>query len=61
MLNYGHLKGRDGDGSLPSVARPEEFKGGSNQAHIILQSIILTQYNLKQGIKKIGDQVLIEL
>ena len=23
--SYGHLKGRDGDGSLPTVARPEEF------------------------------------
>jgi hypothetical protein len=59
------LKGRDGDGSLPTVARPEEFKGGRHQAHIILQSIIMTQYNLKQGIKKFGDQgkaaVLVEL
>jgi hypothetical protein len=26
--SYGHLKGRDGDGSLPTIARPEEFKGG---------------------------------
>jgi hypothetical protein len=49
--NYGHLKGRDRDGSLPTVARPEKFKGGRHQAHIILQTIIMTQYNLKQGIK----------
>jgi hypothetical protein len=26
--SYGHLKGRDGDGSLPTIARPDEFKGG---------------------------------
>jgi hypothetical protein len=45
--NYGHMKGRDGDGSLPTVARPEEFRGGRHQSHIILQSIIMTQYNLK--------------
>jgi hypothetical protein len=54
--NYGRLKGRDGDGSLPTVARPEEFRGGRHQAHVILQSIIMTQYNLKQGIKKFGDE-----
>jgi hypothetical protein len=40
--NYGHLKGRDGDGSLPTVARPEEFRGSRHQSHIILQSIIMT-------------------
>jgi hypothetical protein len=51
--NYGHLKGRDGDGSLPTVAWPDEFNGGPHQVHIILQSIIITQYNLKQKIKKI--------
>jgi hypothetical protein len=65
MPSYGHLKGRDGDGSLPTIARPDEFKGGRNHAHVILQSIILTQYNLKQGIKKFGDNgkaaVLVEL
>jgi hypothetical protein len=55
--NYAHLKGRDGDGSLPIVARrPHEFGGGRHQAHIILQSIVLTQYNLKQGIQKFGEQ-----
>jgi hypothetical protein len=63
--NYGHLKGRDGDGSLPTVAGPEEFKGGRHQAYIILQSIVMTQCNLKQGIKEFGDQgkaaVLVEL
>jgi hypothetical protein len=64
--SYKHLKGRDGDGSLPTaVARPDEFKGGKHQAHVILQNIILTQYNLKQGIKKFGDDgkaaVLVEL
>jgi hypothetical protein len=53
--NYGHMKGRDGDGSLPTLARPEEFRGGCHQSHVILQSIIMTQYNLKQGIKKFGD------
>jgi hypothetical protein len=54
--NYGHLKDRDGDGSLPTVARPNEFKGGRHQSHVILQSIIMTQYNLKQGIKIFGDK-----
>jgi hypothetical protein len=63
--SYGHLKGRTGDGSLPTVARPHEFRGGKYQAHVILQSIVMTQYNLKQGIKKFGDNgkaaVLVEL
>jgi hypothetical protein len=54
--SYGHLKGRAGDGSLPTIARPDEFKGGRHQSHVILQSIIMTQYNLKQGIKKFGDK-----
>jgi hypothetical protein len=40
--NYGHLKGRDGDGSLPTVARPHEFGGRKHQSHVILQSIIMT-------------------
>jgi hypothetical protein len=53
---YRHLKGRDGDGSLPTIARPDEFQGGRHQLHVILQSIVMTQYNLKQGIKKFGDQ-----
>jgi hypothetical protein len=48
---YGHLKGRDGDGSLPTIARPHEFCGGHHQAHVILQSIVMTQYNLKFGTK----------
>jgi hypothetical protein len=56
LPSYGHLKGRAGDGSLPTIARPDEFKGGRHQSHIILQSVILTQYNLKQDIKKFGDQ-----
>jgi hypothetical protein len=63
--NYAHLKGCDGDGSLISVMHPNEFKGGRHQSHIILQSIIMTQYNLKQGIKKFGakgkEAVLAEL
>ncbi len=63
--SYRHLKGRDGDGSLPTVARPHKFKVSKHQAHVILQSIIFTQYNLKQGIKKFGDDgkaaVLVEL
>ena len=50
---------------LPTVARPHKFRGSTYQAHVILQSIILTQYNLKQGIKKFGDTgkvaVLVEL
>jgi hypothetical protein len=62
---YGHLKGRPGNRSLPTVAQPHEFRGGKHQAHVILQSIIMTQYNLKQGIKKFGDSgkaaVLVEL
>jgi hypothetical protein len=52
--SYKHLKGCAGNGSLPTVARPREF-GGRHQSHVILQSIILTQYNLKQGINKFGD------
>jgi hypothetical protein len=60
-----HLKGRNGDGSLLPVARPDEFKGRKHQAYVILQNIILTQHNLKQGIKKFGDDgkaaVLVEL
>jgi hypothetical protein len=63
--SYKPLKGRDGDRSLPTVARPDEFKGEKHQAHVILQNIILTQCNLKQGIKKFGDDgkaaVLVEL
>jgi hypothetical protein len=54
--SYGHLKVRDGDESLPTVARPNEFKGGRHQSHVILQSIIMTHYNLKQGIKIFGDK-----
>jgi hypothetical protein len=48
--SYKHLKGRDGDGSLPTAARPREFRGDKHQAHVILQNIEMTQYNLKQGI-----------
>jgi hypothetical protein len=54
--SYAHLKGRDSNGSLSAVARPHKFGGGRQQAHIILQSIVMTQYNLKQGIQKFGDQ-----
>jgi hypothetical protein len=63
--SYKHLKGRGGDGSLPTITRPHEFSSGKHQAHVILQSIVMTQYNLKQGIKKFGDvgkaAVLVEL
>jgi hypothetical protein len=64
--SFRHLKGRDGDGSLPTVARPHQFRGCKYQAHVILQSIIFThQYNLKQGIQKFGDNgeaaLLVEL
>jgi hypothetical protein len=52
---YGHLKGCDGDGPLPTIARPDKFQGGGHQSHVILQNIVMTQYNLKQGIKKFGD------
>jgi hypothetical protein len=38
------------------VARPHEFGSGKHQAHIILQSIVMTQYNLKQGIQKFSDK-----
>jgi hypothetical protein len=57
--NYSHLKGREGDGSLPTAARPQEFGANrisNNDAYLILESIVLTQYNLKQGIKKFGDK-----
>jgi hypothetical protein len=50
--DYAHLKGRDGDGSLPTVARPHEF----HHAHLILENIVMTQYNMKQGIKKFGKK-----
>jgi hypothetical protein len=56
MPDYGHLKGRDGDGSLPTVVKPHEFGGGRHQSHVILQSVIMTQCNLKQGIRKFGDK-----
>jgi hypothetical protein len=63
--SYKHLKGRDGDGLLPTVAWPREFRGNKHQAHVMLQNIVMTQYNLKQGIKKFGDvgkaAVLVEL
>jgi hypothetical protein len=63
--SFKHLKGCDCDGSLPTVAQPHEFRGGKYQAHVILQSIIFTQYNLKQGIQKFGDNgkaaILVEL
>jgi hypothetical protein len=63
--SFKHLKRCDGDGSLPTVAGPHKFRDGKHQAHVILQTIILTQYNLKQGIKKFGDTgkaaVLVEL
>jgi hypothetical protein len=49
--NYAHLKGRDGDGSLPTVARPHEF----HHAHLVLEKIVMTQYNMRQGIKKFGE------
>jgi hypothetical protein len=54
--SYAHLKGRHDNGSLPTVARPHEFGGRKHQAHIILRSIVMTQYNLKQGIQKFGDK-----
>jgi hypothetical protein len=54
--SYKHLKGRHGDGSLPTIARPQEFRTGKHHSYVILQSIIMTQYNLKQGIKKFGDK-----
>jgi hypothetical protein len=38
------------------IARPQEFRTGKHHAYVILQSIIMTQYNLKQGIKKFGDK-----
>jgi hypothetical protein len=54
LPSYVNLKGRDGDGSLSTtVARPHELGGRRYQAHMILQSIVMTQYNLKQGIQNI--------
>jgi hypothetical protein len=58
-LSYTHLKGREGDGSLPTVARPEEFgasRVSQNEAFLILKSVVLTQYNLKQGIIQFGER-----
>jgi hypothetical protein len=37
-----------------TAARPEEFRRGRHQSHVILQNIIMTQYNMKQGLKKFG-------
>jgi hypothetical protein len=57
--NYAHLKGREGDGSLPTIARPEEFGASrvrKHEAFLILESVVFTQYNLKQGIKRFGDK-----
>lgn len=56
ILSYGHLQGRDGDGSVTTMSRPDEFKGGCHQSHVILQNIIMRQCNLKQGIKKFGNK-----
>ena len=52
---YGNLKGKYGYGSLPIITRPEEFgQNGQNHTHehVIIQSIIMVQYNLKQEIRK---------
>jgi hypothetical protein len=37
------------------MARPEEFRGGHHEAHVILPNIVMIQYNLKQGIRKFGN------
>jgi hypothetical protein len=58
-LNYAHLKGREGDRSLPTVTRPEEFgasRVSNHETFLILENVVLTQYNLKQGIKRFGDK-----
>ena len=56
--NYRHLKGQDGDGSLPTVARPEEFGHGVriHDSHLILKNVVMSQYSMKQGIKRFGDK-----
>jgi hypothetical protein len=55
--DYPHLKGHENDGSLPTIARPDEFgKRSRHYANLVLQSIIMTQYNLQEGIKKIGER-----
>jgi hypothetical protein len=36
--------------------RPEEFKGGRHQLYVILQSVIMAQYNLKQGIEQFSNR-----
>jgi hypothetical protein len=43
-LSYAHLKGREGDGSLPTVARPEEFGASriSNHEAFMLCSLNTT-------------------
>ena len=55
--NYTHLKGRNNDGSLTvgkdtvqkSMAEPrKKLKKYRHFAHVILEHIFLTQYNLKQ-------------
>ena len=50
------------------VARAESFGYAvlvGKKSHVILKSIIMTQYNMKQGIKKFGDDgkaaVMVEL
>ena len=56
--NYRHLKGQDGDGSLPTVARHEEFGRGvrRHDSHLILQNVVMSQYSMKQGIKRFGEK-----
>ena len=58
MRNYRHLKGHDGDGLLPTVTRLEEFGRGvqRHDSHLILQSVVMSQYSMKQGIKIFDDK-----
>jgi hypothetical protein len=58
-LSYAHLKVREGNGSFSTLARREEFgasRVSQNEALFILESVVLTQYNLKQGIKRFEDR-----
>ena len=56
--NYQHLKGQDGDGLLPTVARPDEFGHGvrRHDSHLIMQNVVMSQYSMKQGVKKFSNK-----
>ena len=62
--DFTHLKGRENDKSLTvrkevidqaTKAPNKKAHKYKNLAHVILEHVVLTQYYLKQGIKKFGD------